>query len=314
MIRFATTVVVLLLAAVAAVVSYRHAYEVVVLNGEAGFTAYLVPLTIDGAIFASSMVLLDAARRRLPVPKLARWTLALGILATLAANVAHGWAHGPVGAIVAAWPAVALVLSYELLMGMIRRGAVPVSGTPDIEGVTADTLERVEMTPSAEPGTAGVDSIIVEKDHDWEQEADRLIASLFGDQVHPTVVPARVPAGAVGAPAPAGIGSPIGEKDHLGSTLVEPVQVHLTAVPPQVTASTLSEDLREADYDAEAEAQRSGVPESDALYPLALSHFLADVTVGEVPSVRTIKSQMSVGTDRARKLQVYLGQLVTAAS
>ncbi|MET9067266.1 DUF2637 domain-containing protein [Streptosporangium sandarakinum] len=139
MIRIATTVVVVLLAAVAAVVSYRHAFEVVVANGESGLTAYLVPLTIDGAIFASSMVLLDAARRRLPVPALARWTLALGILATLAANVAHGWAHGPVGAIVAAWPAVALVLSYELLMGMIRRGAVPAS-----EGVTADTLDRVE--------------------------------------------------------------------------------------------------------------------------------------------------------------------------
>ncbi|WP_326826458.1 DUF2637 domain-containing protein [Streptosporangium sp. NBC_01756] len=147
MIRFATTVVVLLLAAVAAVVSYRHAYEVVVLNGESGLTAYLVPLTIDGAIFASSMVLLDAARRGLPVPALARWTLALGILATLAANVAHGWAHGPVGAIVAAWPAVALVLSYELLMGMIRRGVAP-------EGVSGDTLERIETPPAAEPGTA----------------------------------------------------------------------------------------------------------------------------------------------------------------
>ncbi|MEU9833255.1 DUF2637 domain-containing protein [Streptosporangium sp. NPDC048047] len=161
MIRVCTTVVVVLLAAVAAVVSYRHAFEVVVANGESGLTAYLVPLTIDGAIFASSMVLLDAARRRLPVPALARWTLALGILATLAANVAHGWAHGPVGAIVAAWPAVALVLSYELLMGMIRRGAVPVSGTSDTEGVTADTLDRVDGTVAEQvpvepvgPGTA----------------------------------------------------------------------------------------------------------------------------------------------------------------
>jgi hypothetical protein len=36
--------------------------------------------------------------------------------ATLAANVAHGLGHGPVGAAVAAWPAVALVGSYELLM------------------------------------------------------------------------------------------------------------------------------------------------------------------------------------------------------
>jgi hypothetical protein len=36
--------------------------------------------------------------------------------ATVAANVAHGLGHGPVGAVVAAWPVVALVGSYELLM------------------------------------------------------------------------------------------------------------------------------------------------------------------------------------------------------
>jgi hypothetical protein len=55
-----------------------------------------------------------------PVPALARWLLSLGIAATLAANVAHGLGHGPVGASVAAWPAVALVGSYELLMMVIR--------------------------------------------------------------------------------------------------------------------------------------------------------------------------------------------------
>ncbi|MFF0243949.1 DUF2637 domain-containing protein [Streptosporangium sandarakinum] len=152
MIRIATTIVVVLLAAVAAVVSYRHAFEVVAANGESGLTAYLVPLTIDGAIFASSMVLLDAARRRLPVPALARWTLALGILATLAANVAHGWAHGPVGAIVAAWPAVALVLSYELLMGMIRRGAAP-APIEVAERLDETVVEQVPAAPIG-PGTA----------------------------------------------------------------------------------------------------------------------------------------------------------------
>jgi hypothetical protein len=73
----------------------------------------MVPLTVDGLIYASSMVMLDAARKS-PVPALARWLLGLGIAATLAANVAHGLGHGPIGAAVAAWPAVALVGSYEL--------------------------------------------------------------------------------------------------------------------------------------------------------------------------------------------------------
>jgi hypothetical protein len=62
------------------------------------------------------MVMLDPARRKVPVPPLARWLLGLGIAATLAANVTHGLGHGPVGVAVAARPAVALVGSYELLM------------------------------------------------------------------------------------------------------------------------------------------------------------------------------------------------------
>jgi hypothetical protein len=71
-------------------------------------------------IYASSMGMLDSARRKIRVPALARWLLGLGIAATLAAKVAHGMGHGLAGAAVAAWPAVALVGSYELLMMVIR--------------------------------------------------------------------------------------------------------------------------------------------------------------------------------------------------
>jgi hypothetical protein len=86
----------------------RIGYEVVRAHGEAGSTARLVPLTVDGLIYASSMVLLHSARQGASTPSLARWLLGLGITATLAANVARGWVHGPVGAAVAAWPAIAL--------------------------------------------------------------------------------------------------------------------------------------------------------------------------------------------------------------
>src|ERR1700730_17162833 len=110
---------------VAAVASYEHAYALVRAPGEAGWTGRLVPLTVDGLIYASSMVMLDSARRKVPVPALARWLLGVGIAATLAANVAHGLGHGPAGAIVAAWPAVALVGSYELLMVIVRSSQVP---------------------------------------------------------------------------------------------------------------------------------------------------------------------------------------------
>jgi hypothetical protein len=64
--------------------------------------------------------LTGSARHQLRVPALARWLLGLGIVATLAANLAHGWSHGPIGATVAAWPAASLVGSYELLLWLIR--------------------------------------------------------------------------------------------------------------------------------------------------------------------------------------------------
>ena len=81
------------------------------------------------------MVMLDSARRKVPVPALAQLLLGLGVAATLAANVAHGLGHGPVGAAVAAWPAVALVGSYELLIMVMRSSqAVPygTSGSPGV--------------------------------------------------------------------------------------------------------------------------------------------------------------------------------------
>ena len=119
-IRVSTAAAVLGVAGIAAYVSYWHAYEVVRAHGESGVTARLEPATIDGLVYASSMVILYAARHRLAVPTLARWLLALGIVATLAANVAHGWPNGPIGAAVAAWPAASLVGSYELLLWLVR--------------------------------------------------------------------------------------------------------------------------------------------------------------------------------------------------
>jgi hypothetical protein len=52
--------------------------------GESGVTALLEPGTIDGLVYASSMVILHAARHGLPVPRLARAMLAPGIAASLA--------------------------------------------------------------------------------------------------------------------------------------------------------------------------------------------------------------------------------------
>lgn len=162
LIRVTTAAAVATVAAVAAVISYRHAYELVSTHGETGITACLVPFTVDGLILAASMLILDANRRHQPVPALARWCLGAGITATIGANLAHGLGHGLIGALVSAWPALALAGSFELLMTLIRTEhrhetkpapAIPTSPQPQITGQDAPpaltTLPSLEQTVRA---------------------------------------------------------------------------------------------------------------------------------------------------------------------
>jgi Protein of unknown function (DUF2637) len=133
LIRITTALAVMAVAVVAAVISYQHAYELVRSHGESGMTARLLPFTVDGLIWAASMVVLDASRQNQPVPRLAAWSLGTGIVATVGANLAHGVGHGPVGALVSAWPALALVGSFELLMMLIRTGRGSEAGAAERE-------------------------------------------------------------------------------------------------------------------------------------------------------------------------------------
>lgn len=150
-IRWSTAAAVIGVAVVAAVVSYEHAYALVHAHGETRWTARLIPLTVDGLIWASSMVMLDSTRRGVRVPSLARWLLGLGIAATLAANVAHGLGHGLIGSGVAAWPAVALVGSYELLMMIIRGTQQPASDvSPETAQASAGLPDALQARAAEE--------------------------------------------------------------------------------------------------------------------------------------------------------------------
>lgn len=144
-IRYATVAVVVALAGVAFFVSFRHLYGLALSYGEAAETARLFPLTIDGLIIAASLVLLYCARTGLGVPLLARLALWLGIGSTIVGNAAHGIAHGWQGALVSATSAVALVIAYELLMGLLRtmRRAAPEPAA--VEVVYRDRPIEVEV-------------------------------------------------------------------------------------------------------------------------------------------------------------------------
>ena len=150
LLRITTALAVVAVAGVAAIISYQHAYELVTSDGETGVTAHLLPFTVDGLIWAASMVVLDASRRRRPVPPLAVWSLATGIVATIGANLAQGLSHGPIGAMVSAWPALALVGSFELLMLLIRSHHKPSAGesaddTAYHELTAVDQAEPIEV-------------------------------------------------------------------------------------------------------------------------------------------------------------------------
>ncbi|GAA4514044.1 hypothetical protein GCM10023191_082040 [Actinoallomurus oryzae] len=165
LIRVTTALAVMAVAVIAAVISYRHAYELVVAHGEAGLTARLVPLTVDGVIWAASMVMLDANRRHQPVPALAKWSLGVGIVATIGANLVHGLGHGPVGALVSAWPAVALVGSYELLMALIRVEH-HIIAKPVVDQPESHTVPTAETDVPPEPVEAPTLEQVVRARHD----------------------------------------------------------------------------------------------------------------------------------------------------
>jgi Protein of unknown function (DUF2637) len=109
-----TTLAVLAVALVAAIASYDHQRALAEMAGE-DWRAWLLPVSVDGLVVAASMSMLVRRRAGMPVGALAWTSLLAGVGASLAANVA---AADPtmVGRVVAAWPPLALLLAWELLL------------------------------------------------------------------------------------------------------------------------------------------------------------------------------------------------------
>lgn len=133
-VRLMGTISVGIVAVVAAVVSYAHMQAVAFHAGE-GWRSWLEPLSVDGLLIGASLVLY--VRR---TARLAWLAVAVGLLVSLAANLAA--AHPTLTSrLVSAWPAIALALSYETLLTLVRKA------TPDTE--SDDTPDR-EPEPDAD--------------------------------------------------------------------------------------------------------------------------------------------------------------------
>jgi hypothetical protein len=116
-----------MLALIAGTVSYLHMHDLVALHGQPGWVAVLTPLSVDGMIVAASTTLLAESRSGGRGGLLPWALLVVGSIASLAANVAVA-EPTVIGRVIAAWPSFALIGSYELLMGQVRRAASPKRG------------------------------------------------------------------------------------------------------------------------------------------------------------------------------------------
>jgi hypothetical protein len=147
-VQITTVVAVSVVAAVAAVVSFMHMYELAVRAGE-GWRAWLVPLAIDGLVVAASMTMVVRRRAGRRAGWLAWISLTLGIAASLAANIA---AAEPtlIGRAVAAWPPIALLLAYELLMSQIQVA----SKNPVAQGIAHPAVVPSVAVPQYAQSTA----------------------------------------------------------------------------------------------------------------------------------------------------------------
>jgi uncharacterized protein DUF2637 len=79
MTRFLSTLAVLVVAVIAATVSYTHIETLALVHGQTETAARLLPLSVDGLILAASLVLLQAAGNKQQAPALSRFALWLGI-------------------------------------------------------------------------------------------------------------------------------------------------------------------------------------------------------------------------------------------
>jgi hypothetical protein len=136
-------------AAIAAIVSYSHIYDLGRANGGSGTAARLLPLSVDMLILVGELMLLheaDAEGNRFILGWVLVWS---GILATLAANVTYGAQFGPLGALIWGWPAYSFVLAAGGMVAIVKRGAARAAGE-----TAGEADPQAGKFPSPVPGSA----------------------------------------------------------------------------------------------------------------------------------------------------------------
>jgi uncharacterized protein DUF2637 len=142
-------------AAIAAIVSYSHIYDLGRAHGGTGVAARLLPLSVDMLILVGELMLLheaDTKGRRFVLGWVLVWS---GILATLAANVTYGAQFGLEGAVIWGWPAYSFILAAAGMVSVVKRSALAAAETvPDVPQVAVATPAVAATLPTPEPATS----------------------------------------------------------------------------------------------------------------------------------------------------------------
>jgi DNA-binding transcriptional ArsR family regulator len=135
--------------------------------GQSPLLATLLPLSVDGLLLVATIALGDGRRHR----GSAWLAFFVGVAASLAANVL-ATPGGALARVVSAWPAVALLLTVEVLArsGKAAPVAAPVASAPAPVAVAEPVPVAATTGPAAEPPTvtgtaARVAALVADRPH-----------------------------------------------------------------------------------------------------------------------------------------------------
>jgi len=177
-------------AAIAAIVSYSHIYDLGRAHGGTGTPARLLPLSVDMLILVGELMLLheaDAKGKRFVLGWVLVWS---GILATLAANVAFGAQFGAVGAVIWGWPAYSFILAAAGMVSVVKRTALTTASTDEVAGEVMPGI-TTEIAPEVTPGA--IDVSTNEDDYRSEPAATHEDVPLVTTKAPPVVTPEPPP-------------------------------------------------------------------------------------------------------------------------
>lgn len=132
--------------------SYKHIYDLGRLHEQDGWTARLLPLSVDVVIVVASLILILQGRSDEQPDDLAKWLpramLYVGIAATIGANLLYGLPYGWETAGISTWPGAVFAGTVEVVMVAVRpvqrtavkRTVIP-AGQPLVPATVAEAAQ-----------------------------------------------------------------------------------------------------------------------------------------------------------------------------